>query len=251
MTPNRLKKLLSQVKNGALPVEEAYGRLKGFSQEELGFATLDHHRHIRQGFPEVIFCLGKTDRQILTLLTHSAKRHPRILATRVKPETFQLISTEFPSARYNELGKTVVISRADKNKIKSKGAILIITAGTSDIYIGEEARETATILGSRVETLYDVGVAGIHRILDKKSLMDQARVLIVIAGMDGVLPSVIGGLSDKPLIAVPSSQGYGASLNGLAPLLTMLNACAAGIGVMNIDNGFGAAVLAHRINTLK
>ena len=144
-----------------------------------------------------------------------------------------------------------MFSRVVKKKIKSKGAILIITAGTSDIYIGEEARETATILGIRVETLYDVGVAGIHHILDKKSLMDQARVLIVIAGMDGVLPSVIGGLSDKPLIAVPSSQGYGASLNGLAPLLTMLNACAAGIGVMNIDNGFGAAVLAHRINTLK
>ncbi|MHB8483088.1 MAG: nickel pincer cofactor biosynthesis protein LarB [Nitrospiria bacterium] len=251
MTPDQLKKLLSRVKKGDLSVEEAYVRLQNFSHEELGFATLDHHRHIRQGFPEVIFCQGKTDRQILTLLKRSARLHPRILATRVKSETFQLISGELPSARYNELGKTIVITKTSETKLKRKGAILIITAGTSDIYVGEEAKETALILGSHVETLYDVGVAGIHRILDKKDFLDQARVLIVIAGMDGVLPSVIGGLSGKPLIAVPSSQGYGASLNGLAPLLTMLNSCAAGIGVMNIDNGFGAAVLAHRINTLK
>jgi NCAIR mutase (PurE)-related protein len=251
MNPKELKKLLSRVRSGTLSVSGALSRLKGFSHEELGFATLDHHRHLRQGFPEVIFCKGKTDRQILTLLKRSLEVHSKVLATRVVPETFEKIGKEFPDARYNESGKTVVLIR-HKERIKAlKGRILIITAGTSDIYAAEEAKETALILGSRVDTLYDVGVAGLHRLLDKKSLLDLARVLIVIAGMDGVLPSVIGGLTDKPLIAVPTSQGYGASFEGIAPLLTMLNACASGIGVMNIDNGFGAAILAHRINILK
>lgn len=251
MNPNELKKLLAGVQSGRFTLPEAFKRLKGFSQEELGFATLDHHRHLRQGFPEVIFCKGKSDRQILTLLRHSAKVHAKVLATRATPETFEAIREEFPKARYNELGKTVVLADKQESKRALKGSILIITAGTSDIYVAEEAKETALILGSRVETLYDVGVAGIHRFLDKRKLLDQARVLIVIAGMDGVLPSVIGGLTDKPLIAVPTSQGYGTSFEGVAPLLTMLNACSSGIGVMNIDNGFGAAVLAHRINTLK
>jgi NCAIR mutase (PurE)-related protein len=250
MNPDQIRKLLLGVKTGKTSVNEALSALKGFSQEELGFAVLDHHRHLRQGFPEVIFCQGKTDRQILALFRHSLDRHSKILATRVRPETFEAILREFPDASYNELGRTVVAFNPRK-ETRKKGLVLIITAGTSDISVGEEARETALILGSRVETLYDVGVAGIHRILDKKKELERARVLIVIAGMDGVLPSVIGGLSDRPLIAVPTSQGYGAAFNGIAPLLTMLNACASGIGVMNIDNGFGAAVLAHRINTLK
>jgi NCAIR mutase (PurE)-related protein len=251
MSPNELKKLLAGVQSGHFTLTEALNRLKGFSQEDLGFATLDHHRHLRQGFPEVIFCKGKSDRQILTLLRHSAKVHSKVLATRVTPESFEAIMEEFPKARYNELGKTVILGNKQESKRALKGSILIITAGTSDIYVAEEAKETALILGSRVETLYDVGVAGIHRFLDKRKLLDQARVLIVIAGMDGVLPSVIGGLTDKPLIAVPTSQGYGTSFGGVAPLLTMLNACSSGIGVMNIDNGFGAAVLAHRVNILK
>jgi hypothetical protein len=250
MNPDQIKKLLLGVKTGKTSVKEAFSALKGFSQEELGFAVLDHHRHLRQGFPEVIFCQGKTDRQILALFRHSLNRHPKILATRVRPETFEAVRREFPDARYNELGKTVVAVKPRK-ETRGKGFVLIITAGTSDISVAEEARETALILGSRVETLYDVGVAGIHRILDKKKALERARVLIVIAGMDGVLPSVIGGFSDRPLIAVPTSQGYGTAFNGIAPLLTMLNSCASGIGVMNIDNGFGAAVLAHRINTLK
>ncbi|MBI1819453.1 MAG: nickel pincer cofactor biosynthesis protein LarB [Nitrospirae bacterium] len=250
MNPDQIKKLLLGVKTGKTSVKEALSALKGFSQEDLGFAVLDHHRHLRQGFPEVIFCQGKNDRQILALFRHSLNRHPKILATRVRPETFEAIRREFPDARYNELGKTVAAVKP-REETREKGLVLIITAGTSDISVAEEARETALILGSRVETLYDVGVAGIHRILDKKKALERARVLIVIAGMDGVLPSVIGGFSDRPLIAVPTSQGYGTAFNGIAPLLTMLNSCASGIGVMNIDNGFGAAVLAHRINTLK
>jgi NCAIR mutase (PurE)-related protein len=251
MSPNEIKKLLAGVRSGQFSLSDAFNRLKGFSQEDLGFATLDHHRHLRQGFPEVIFCKGKSDRQILALLRHSFNVHSKVLATRVSPENYEAIREEFPKARYNELGKTVVLVNKRENPRSGKGSILIITAGTSDIYVAEEAKETALILGSRVETLYDVGVAGIHRFLDKKKLLDLARVLIVIAGMDGVLPSVIGGLTDKPLIAVPTSQGYGTSFGGVAPLLTMLNACSSGIGVMNIDNGFGAAVLAHRINSLK
>jgi pyridinium-3,5-biscarboxylic acid mononucleotide synthase len=251
MNSKELKTLLRRVHAGAISIAEAFNQLKGFPQEELGFATLDHHRHLRQGFPEVIFCKGKTDRQILTLLKHSVKVHSRVLATRTNPETFEKIIKEFPNAQYNELGKTVILNHKKRMSKAFKGRILIITAGTSDISVAEEARETALILGSRVDILYDVGVAGIHRLLDKRNLLDLARVVIVIAGMDGVLPSVIGGLTDKPLIAVPTSQGYGTSFEGVAPLLTMLNSCSSGIGVMNIDNGFGAAILAHRINILK
>ena len=250
MTPEKLKKLLQEVKKNKLTVPEALSRLKHFSTEDLGFATLDHHRYLRQGYPEVIFCQGKTSGQVLSILRSSEKVHSKTLATRVSPELFSDIQAEFPRARYNELGKTVLLSKAPGKKIRLKGNILIMTAGTSDIYAAEEARETAEALGSKTETLFDVGVAGIHRLLEKRNLMKQARVLIVLAGMDGVLPSIVGGLTDKPVIAVPTGQGYGAVFGGIAPLLTMLNSCAAGVGVMNIDNGFGAGVLAHRINTL-
>lgn len=251
MNPRELKKLLTEVKAGKISISGALNRLKMFPHEDLGFAILDHHRHLRQGFPEVIFCEGKNDHQILALLKHSMDVHSKVLATRVKRSTFEEIMKEFPHARYNEIGKTVVLINQIQKKIVLKGKILIITAGTSDINVAEEARETALILGSRVDTLYDVGVAGIHRFLEKRNRLDRARVLIVLAGMDGVLPSVVGGLTDKPIIAVPTSHGYGTSFNGIAALLTMLNACSPGIGVMNVNNGFGAGVLAHRINILK
>lgn len=251
MNPNELRKILTGVQSRRLSLAEALKSLKHFSHEELGFAMLDHHRHLRLGFPEVIFCKGKTDRQILTLFKHSAEVHSRVLATRAEPATFEKIEKSFSQARYNEMGRTVTLITKKARTVLPKGNILIVTAGTSDIPVAEEAKETAIILGSRVETIYDAGVAGIHRFLDKQHLLERARVLVVIAGMDGVLPSLIGGLTDKPLIAVPTSQGYGTAFNGIAPLLTMLNACSSGIGVMNIDNGFGAAVLAHRINILK
>ncbi|HXN07167.1 MAG TPA: nickel pincer cofactor biosynthesis protein LarB [Nitrospiria bacterium] len=250
MTPARLKNLLTRVQKKEMTVSEAVFLLKHFPSEELGFATLDHHRSLRQGFPEVIFCQGKSPRQVLGILKQSQKVHSKTLATRVSAELFTLISKEFPEARYNETGKIVLLSKTKRKNTGLKGRILILTAGTSDLYAAEEARETAETFGSRTETLYDVGVAGIHRLTDKKKALSRARVIIVIAGMDGVLPSVVGGLTDRPVIAVPTSQGYGAAFGGVAALLTMLNSCSAGIGVMNIDNGFGAAVLAHRINTL-
>lgn len=251
MNPSELRKILGGVKRGNLSLSAAMSRLKHFSQEELGFAMLDHHRHLRQGFPEVIFCKGKTDRQIITLFQRSAEIHSSVLATRAEPMTFEKIVKLFPNAKYNELGKTVTLVKSKAVSRSPKGKIMIITAGTSDIPVAEEAKETALILGSAVDTLYDAGVAGIHRFLNKRNLIARARVLVVIAGMDGVLPSLIGGLTDKPLIAVPTSQGYGTAFGGITPLLTMLNSCSSGIGVMNIDNGFGAAVLAHRINLLK
>lgn len=250
MTPARLKNLLTRVQKKETTVSEAISLLKHFPSEELGFATLDHHRSLRQGFPEVIFCQGKSPGQVLAILKQSNKIHSKTLATRVSPELFTLISKEFPEAWYNETGKTVLLSNSKRKNAGLKGRVLILTAGTSDLFVAEEARETAEAFGSRTETLYDVGVAGIHRLMDKKKELSLARVIIVIAGMDGVLPSVVGGLTDRPVIAVPTSQGYGAAFGGVAALLTMLNSCSAGIGVMNIDNGFGAAVLAHRINTL-
>jgi NCAIR mutase (PurE)-related protein len=212
---------------------------------------LDHHRSIRQGIPEVIYCTGKSDNQVAQIVRRMKASGVDILATRANPEIYAAIRKIDSGAEYNDLARTIVISaRGHKPKGQGKGHVLILTAGTSDIPVAEEAKVTAQLLGSRASTLYDVGVAGLHRLMDKRGLLDKARVLIVVAGMDGVLPSVVGGLTDQPMIAVPTSQGYGASFGGLAALLTMLNSCAAGVAVVNIDNGFGAGCLAHRINTL-
>lgn len=247
MNTTALNRLLKQVRSGEVSVSQALNRLRLLPYEDLGFASVDHHRALRQGFPEVIFCEGKTVGQIRDIARHLLRTGHPLLATRAVPAVAAVLKKLHPQAVYHESARAVTIPRGAKAK---KGRVLIVTAGTSDIPVAEEARVTAELMGSHVQTLYDVGVAGIHRLLDRQELLRQARVLIVVAGMDGVLPSVVGGLVDRPIIAVPTSQGYGASFGGVAALLTMLNACSNGIGVVNIDNGFGGACLAHRINLL-
>lgn len=247
MDHKRLTQLLKDLQAGKLDVPHAVARLRSLPFEELGFASLDHHRSIRQGFPEVILCEGKTKAQVVAIARSLLKKGGPLLATRAEPEIAKALVRLDRRAVYSELARTVVIQSRTP---AGKGDILIVTAGTADIPVAEEARITAEVMGSRVEVLYDVGVAGIHRLLSRTHRLQRARVLVVAAGMDGVLPSVIGGLVDHPVVAVPTSRGYGASFGGLAALLTMLNSCAAGVGVMNIDNGFGAGCLAHRINML-
>lgn len=247
MDEQRLKKLLREIRTGKLDVDIAMERLRALPYEDLGFASVDHHRSIRQGFPEVIFCEGKTRGQIIAIAKGLLKKGGPLLATRVTAEVAHGLKRLDRRAVFHEAARAVVIQR---RKPKLKGDILVVTAGTADIPVGEEARVTAEVMGSRVDVLYDVGVAGIHRVLVRHDRLRRARVLVVVAGMDGVLPSVVGGLVDKPVIAVPTSRGYGASFGGLAALLTMLNSCASGVGVVNIDNGFGGGCLAHRINVL-
>jgi NCAIR mutase (PurE)-related protein len=242
-----LKKLLKDLQAGKLEIPEVVERLRTLPYEDLGFASVDHHRSLRQGFPEVIFCEGKTRAQVVAIARELLRKGGPLLATRVEPEIARALVRLERRAEYHELARSVVVQRG---KPKLKGDILVVTAGTADIPVAEEARVTAEVMGSRVEVLYDVGVAGIHRVLRRHGRLLQARVLVVVAGMDGVLPSVVGGLVDRPVVAVPTSRGYGASFGGLAALLTMLNSCAAGVGVMNIDNGYGAGCLAHRINVL-
>lgn len=239
--------MLTQVRTGTVSIEAALVHLRTLPYEDLGFASLDHHRSLRQGFPEVIFCEGKTQAQIRSIARSLLKHHRPFLATHATREVATIIKRLDRRAVYLEAARTVTIRDP---KQTPQGHVLIITAGTSDIPVAEEAKVTAEVMGSHVETLYDVGVAGIHRLLDRQHRLMQAKVAVVVAGMDGVLPSVVGGLVDYPVIAVPTSRGYGASFGGLAALLTMLNSCAAGVGVMNIDNGFGAGCLAHRINSL-
>lgn len=248
MDAERLRKLLEEVEAGALPVGQALERLKDLPYQDLGFANLDHHRDHRQGFPEVLFCQGKTLDQVEQIARSALAAHDVLLATRATPEAYQTLRDIEPSAEFNPVARTVVIRRREPRALV--GRVLIVTAGTADIPVAEEAAVTASVLGSACETLYDVGVAGIHRLLDRRDRLATARVIVAVAGMDGVLPSVVGGLTDRPVIAVPTSVGYGAHFGGVAPLLTMLNSCAAGVAVVNIDNGFGAGVLAHRINTL-
>ena len=247
MNQHQLKTLLQQLRAGKLSVKAAMARLRTLPYEDLGFASLDHHRSLRQGFPEVIFCEGKTKAQVLAIARALLRKGSPLLATRVEPVIAKALKQMDRRAIYHEAARVVVIRSPKQN---GRGRVLVTTAGTADIPVAEEARVTAEVMGSRVECLYDVGVAGLHRLLDRRDRFTGTNVVVVAAGMDGVLPSVVGGLVDCPVIAVPTSRGYGASFGGLAALLTMLNSCAAGVGVMNIDNGFGAGCLAHRINVL-
>jgi len=249
MNRESLQQLIQDLYDKKIEPQEAYQRLKNLPYEDLGFAQLDHHRSLRNGMPEVIYCEGKTPEQILTLIRKMDQAETDILATRLAPDLYQQIQSDLPSqVHYNPEGRTLILQRNPTQK--KVGHILILTAGTSDIPIAEEAVATAGLLGSRVETAYDVGVAGIHRLLDKMDRLREARVIIVVAGMDGALASVVGGLVECPVIAVPTRVGYGAAFEGLAALLTMLNSCAPGVSVVNIENGFGAGCLAHRINLL-
>ncbi len=240
-----IRKLLLDVKNGLLDVDSAIERLRVLPYEDLGYARLDHHRALRRGFPEVVFCQGKTTEQSVEIIKRLSEKNSRVLATRADREVYERVLEFLPDARYNELARTISVV---KDRIDPVGHILVISAGTADLPVAEEAIETASIMGNRVERLYDVGVAGLHRLLGSIDRINEAKVLIVVAGMEGALPSVVAGLVDKPVIAVPTSAGYGANFKGLSALLTMLNSCSPGIAVVNIDNGFGAGYLASIIN---
>lgn len=240
--------ILEQFKKGEISEEEVLNLWQQNSFADMGFAKIDLHRESRCGFPEVVYCEGKTTEQtveILRLLNEKAEGN--VLATRCPAQTADAVREILPQAEYHPLAKTLSIYKKEK---EGKGNIAVVSAGTSDLPVAEEAAVTAEIMGNKVSRIYDVGVAGIHRLLAHRDLLEEARVLIVVAGMDGALPSVVGGLIDKPLIAVPTDIGYGASFHGLAALLAMLNSCAAGVTVVNINNGFGAACAASRINQL-
>jgi len=248
MNSTELKKLLEDVKDGTVEIEQAYKEIKALPYEDLGFAKLDHHRNIRNGYPEVIYCEGKTNKQIVEIVSRLMLKNNNILATRASREVYDAISEITCDAEYHIDARVVVVKR--QKIVVTEKQIAVITAGTSDIPVAEEAAITAEVLGNKVIRIYDVGVAGIHRLLSKMDTISEANVIIVVAGMEGALASVVGGLVDKPVIAVPTSVGYGANFGGLAALLTMLNSCASGIGVVNIDNGFGAGYLASNINKL-
>ena len=245
-----LKKILEDVKNNNLDIDDALKKLKDLPYEDLGYAHIDHHRNLRNGFPEVIYCKGKSDEHILGIIERMNKKNTNILGTRCRKETFDKIAKIYPNAEYEEVSQILKIKN-EEIKEQGKGKILIITGGTSDIPVADEAYYTAKFFGNNVERLYDVGVAGIHRLLSHRNIIEEARVIVAVAGMEGALASVVGGLVDVPVIAVPTSVGYGANFDGLAPLLAMLNSCASGISVVNIDNGFGAGYLASTINKLK
>jgi NCAIR mutase (PurE)-related protein len=243
-----LRRLLEDVRAGTVSTDAALERLRALPFEDLGFARVDNHRSLRTGFPEVIFCQGKTAEQIARIAERIATSGHNVLATRAWPEAFEAVRALLPDAEYHPQARSITVRRVPVQPLT--GLVLVITAGTSDIPVAEEAALTAELAGCPVARLYDVGVAGIHRLLYNTSLLWDANVVIVVAGMEGALPSVVAGLVDRPVIAVPASVGYGASFQGLAPLLTMLNSCAAGIAVVNIDNGFGAGMLAAMINRM-
>ncbi|MBI3805521.1 MAG: nickel pincer cofactor biosynthesis protein LarB [Nitrospirae bacterium] len=245
MNKKSIEKLLKEVQSGKIPIVAALERLRQLPYESIEFANLDHHRSLRQGFPEVVFSPGKTDAQVLAILEKMGATRTPTLATRVTPALARKIRRKFRRAEYNPLARTIVITHDAVDR--RPGEIALLTGGTADLPVAEEARVTAALLGYTVVPFYDVGVAGVHRLLNQREKIEKADLIIVIAGMDGALASVAGGLFGQPVIAVPTSVGYGTSFAGLAPLLTMLNSCAAGVAVVNIDNGFGAAILAHRI----
>lgn len=245
MHPKQLTTLLRQVKSGTLSIEQALERLRDLPFEDLGFAKLDHHRALRTGFPEVIYCPGKKPEQIIEIIGRLSARNKVVLASRAAPEVYQAIAAHFPKAVYHETARMVIIG---KPKLAPKAAsIAVVSAGTADLPVAEEAAVTAEAMGRKVERLYDVGVAGLHRLLTHKEALFRAGAIVVVAGMEGALASVVGGLVQAPVIAVPTSVGYGAAFQGLAALLAMLNSCAAGVTVVNIDNGFGAGYFAALI----
>jgi len=249
LRPDELRRLLARVKRGAVAPSEAARRIGQAPLERLEFATLDHQRGLRAGFPEVVFGQGKTPRQLVGILSRLHRRHARVLATRVDEAGMAAVAEAFPDAERHERARAVVLRKGRAPRARGTGRVLIVCAGTADLPVAEEALVTARVMGSRAELIADVGVAGLHRLLAHGARLRGARVLVVVAGLEGALPSVVGGLTDRPLIAVPTSVGYGAHFSGLAPLLAMLNSCAAGVTVVNVDNGFGAGYAAHLINT--
>jgi pyridinium-3,5-biscarboxylic acid mononucleotide synthase len=245
MDNTKLKNILASLRSGKRTLDEALDALKHLPYEDLSFAKIDHHRQIRQGIPEVIFAQGKREEDVVTIARAIFRKNRKLLITKASQAIFKKLKIR--NAAFHPLSGVI----AAGGESSQSGRVLILSAGTSDIPVAEEAAVTASFLGSRVETIYDVGVAGIHRLVSAKDALKSARAIIVVAGMEGALPSVVGGLTDKTIIAVPTSVGYGTSFGGLTALFAMLNSCVPGIAVMNIDNGFGAGCLAHRINTIR
>lgn len=248
MTPEEITSMLKQVRKGKVSVEQAVDRLRTVPYEDLGYAKIDHHRSIRQGFPEVVFARGKAPEQVEGIVRRMLRNDHNILVTRGDRALYELVRPLHPKVEFHALSGAITIRR--ERKIRGKGKILVVCAGTSDIPVAEEALVTADIMGNRAEPLYDVGVAGIHRLLGESHHLREAHIIICVAGMEGALPSVVAGMVGVPVIAVPSSVGYGASFRGLAALLGMLNSCSPNVCVVNIDNGFGAGYLASVMNRL-
>jgi NCAIR mutase (PurE)-related protein len=242
MDPRDLRALLDRVREGVVSPDDAARRLATLPYEDLGFAKIDHHRALRRGFPEAVFGAGKTPEQIVSIVGRVASHGQRVLVTRTNAEVHRQVAAVLPEARYHEAARCITVEKAPPPSLD--GRIAVAVAGTSDLPVAEEAVVTAAFHGAEVDRVYDVGVAGLHRLLDRADTIRKADVVIVVAGMEGALPSVVAGLVDAPVVAVPTSVGYGASFQGLAALLAMLNSCASGVGVVNIDNGFGAAHLA-------
>jgi len=246
MTEEQIRKILEEYKSGGLSADAAMQRLRTLPFEDLGFANVDHHRTLRQGFPEVVFGSGKTVDQVATIVESMYKHDYNILVTRTTASHFERVKQIAPDAEFHQGACAIAIVK--DNKIRGKGTVMVMSAGTSDMPVAEEAVVTLRLMGNHVDSLYDVGVAGLHRLLDRRERLSKASVIIVVAGMEGALPSVVGGLVAVPVVAVPTSIGYGASLGGVAALLGMLNSCASNVAVVNIDNGYGAAVVASLIN---
>jgi len=248
MDKRHLEELLEKVAAGEVNPADAAESLKTLPFEDIDFANIDNHRALRSGYPETVFCQGKTNDQIAQIMKKLSEGNDNVLGTRATPENYEAVKAVLPEAVYHEAARLIVFCRKPLEKRPKK--IAVVTAGTADIPVAEEAAITADLLGNEVDRIYDVGVAGIHRLFAKLDRIREANVVIVVAGMEGALASVVGGLTDRPVIAVPTSIGYGANLGGLSALLSMLNSCANGVGVVNIDNGFGAAFLASQINRI-
>lgn len=248
MTNQEIKEVLQKVKDQDISPEEAMAKLKDFSFQELEYAKIDYHRELRTGYPEIIYCQGKTNDQIKGIMEAMLQKEMDIMATRATPEVFEFVKDIHPNTLYHKEARIISIQK--KTQTIPDTNICVITAGTSDIPVASEAAVTAELLGNKVEKIFDVGVAGIHRLMNKLDIIKRSRVVIVVAGMEGALASIVGGLIDKPIIAVPTSVGYGANFQGVSALLAMLTSCAGGVTVVNIDNGFGAGYFASMINKL-
>jgi len=244
-----LKDLLRKVKDGAIEVDEALEKLRSLPFEDIGFASIDHHRQLRRGFPEVIYGRRKKTEHIIAIIEKMVEKGENVLVTRLTEGKARIIQKRFPASNYHPNARIFTLAARPVEK-RGKGTILVISAGTADIPVAEEAAITARFMGNDVKTLFDVGVSGLHRLLENRNIIMEASVIVVVAGMEGALPSIVGGLVDKPVVAVPTSAGYGASFRGISALLGMLNSCASGVTVVNIDNGFGAGYAASLMNKL-
>ena len=243
----KIKRLLKKFKNGKADDRDFLNELKDLPYKDIGFAKVDSHRALRRGFPEVIYCRGKTTQRVQKIVAALYSKNEPLLLTKAEPELYKILKKRYKALRYNEDAR--IIYKLIHKKPAKKGLVLVISAGTSDIPVAEEARVTLEVMGNNARAMYDIGVAGLHRVLGNLRVLRQANVIIVVAGMEGALASVISGLTSRPIIAVPTSVGYGASFKGIAPILTMLNCCSPGVTVVNIDNGFGAGYFASLVNT--